>query len=591
MAKASRHISRKAEKKSRVINRMAWVALLLALLGTLLLSLGQYRSSRISGPRLAATDQVGQIYIVSDRTAYVFDDGGVRRETVALSKFGIHGDVSDFLPMPGGDWLLADAETAQIKRCNPKGGECLLLSDRIAASIGKLKPPIRLTLDEASHRLFIADGGNHRLVALRLNGDVLDTSNPGADPFKAPAQIRVDGERLLVADSRNRRLAEVALLGDRFGAVRTFAYAETPLARSGHVYPNGFLHRANGSYVLINADGSGHHGDLIEYGAAGEPLRMLPDYGAPSSSHLTLAGLLGLLDNYLLGWEADPQSLVETEERLVVADPSLMQVNQQSIGGEWQQFGDPVFLADLHELSAAKRGWMRWRQFGGLTLFAALLLGMVAMARGLWIERSAVDVPTRLVTRFAAPTMVLQNGVHWIEANGSTRRFAAQVLASVTVLSLLFGAGVILSLIWGNDADAHADWWPLWLPLATAAGAAACLLLLRRFARYRIGTDGHVLYLMEPNGIQRSIALTNVRYTPHRIWVGSRWMTYRTPIGELFRRQELRRYVFSLLPASARMNEWEAAQEVLQLALAHHPWLRWALPLSSVLLIGVLFAR
>lgn len=591
MVKASRKISKKPEKKSRVINRMAWVALLLALLGTLLLSLGQYRTSKISGPRLAATDQVGQIYIISDRTAYVFDDGGVRRETVALSKFGIRGDVSDFLPMPGGDWLLADAETAQIKRCNPKGGECLLLSDRIAASIGKLKPPIRLTLDEATNRLFIADGGNHRLVALRLNGDVLDTSNPGADPFKAPAQIRVDGERLLVADSRNRRLAEVALIGDRFGAVRTFAYAETPLARSGHVYPNGFLHRANGSYVLINADASGHHGDLIEYGAAGEPLRMLPDYGAPSSSHLTLAGLLGLFDNYLLGWEADPQSLVETEDRLVVADPSLMQVNQQSAGGEWQAFGDPVFLADLHELAAAKRGWMRWRQFGGLMLVAALLLGMAAMAHGLWIERSVVDVPTRLVTRFAAPTMVLQNGVHWIEANSSTRRFAAQVLASVTVLSLLFGAGVILSLIWGNDADAHADWWPLWLPLATAAGAAVCNLLLRRFARYRIGTDGHVLYLMEPNGIQRSIALTNVRYTPHRIWVGSRWMTYRTPIGELFKRQELRRYVFSLLPASARMNEWEAAQEVVQLALAHHPWLRWALPLSSVLLIGVLFAR
>ena len=32
----------------------------------------------------------------------------------------------------------------------------------------------------------------------------------------------------------------------------------------------------------------GRHGDLIEYGAAGEPLRVLPDYGAPATSHLSL---------------------------------------------------------------------------------------------------------------------------------------------------------------------------------------------------------------------------------------------------------------------------------------------------------------
>lgn len=578
-------------KKVRAINGLAWLAVLLAVAGTLLLALGQYRSGRVSGPRLAATDQHGQIYIISDRTAYVFDGGGVRRETIALSKFGIRGDVSDFLPMPGGDWLLADAENAQIKRCNPKGGDCLLLSDRIAATIGKLKSPIRLTLDESTHRLFIADGGNHRLVALRLNGDVLDTSNPGADPFKSPAQIHVDGERLLVADSRNRRLAEVALLGDRFGAVRTFAYAETPLARRGHVYPNGFVQRANGSYVLINSDSGGRYGDLVEYGGGGEPLRILPDYGAPSSSHLGFSGLLSLFDNYLLGWEADPQSLAEVDGRLVVADPGLMQVNMLVSGSEWQLFGDPAFLADLQELASAKRGWLRWRQFGQLTLVAALLLAIGAVARGLWVERAVVDVPTRLVTRFAAPTMVLQNGVHWIESDRATRRFVRQVLLGLAGLSGLFAAGVMLSLLWGNDADAHADWWPLWLPLTTAAVALVAYGLLRRLSRFRIGTDGHVLYLMEPNGILRSVALTNVRYTPHRVWVGHRWMTYRTPIGELFKRQELRRYVFSLLPASARMNEWEAAQEVVQLALAHHPWLRWAVPLSSILLFGVMLAR
>lgn len=578
--------------RAMVINRLVWVAVAVAVLGMLLLVLGQYRANRVNGPRLAATDQVGRIYIISDRTVYVFDEGGVRRETVALSKFGINQNVSDFVPMPDGDWLLADAVSGDIKRCNPRGGDCLLLSDRIAARIGKLKPPVRLALDQSHHRIFIADGGNHRLVALRLNGDVLDTSTPSADPFKSPAQIHADGDRLLVADSRNRRLAEVSLIGDRFGAVRTFAYAETPLAHAGQVHPVGFLHRANGSYILINADTSGHHGDLVEYGAAGEPLRVLPDYGAPASSHMSLWGVLQVFDNYLLGWESDPQSLVEAEDKLVVADPSLMQVNSQSnIGGEWLAFGDPAFLADLQELTAAKRGWLRWRQLGSVLLMLAAGLGLLAISRGLWIERSQPDVPTQLITRFAAPTMMLVNGVHWIEADSSTRRFASQVLASTAVLSLLFAVGVVISLIWGSNADSRADWWPLWLPLLTTSGAGVAYWLLRRFSRYRIGTDGHVLYVMEPNGIQRSIALTNVRYTPHRIWVGSRWMTYRTPIGELFKRRELRRYVFSLLPASARMNEWEAAQEVLQVTLAHHPWLRWATPLSVLVLLGVMLAH
>ena len=578
--------------RSTVINRLVWLALVVAVLGALLLMLGQYRADRVSGPRLAAADQVGRIYIISDRTVYVFDEGGVRRETIALSKFGIGNDVSDFVPMPDGDWLLADAYSGDIKRCNPRGGECLLLSERIAARVGKLKPPVRLTLDQQRQRIFIADGGNHRLVALRLNGDVLDTSTPGADPFKSPAQILADGDRLLVADSHNRRLAEVSLVGDRFGAVRTFAYAETPLSRSGQAHPVGFLHRANGSYVLINANASGRHGDLIEYGAAGEPLRVLPDYGAPASSHLSLWGVWQIFDNYLLGWESDPQSLVEVEDKLVVADPSLMQVNAQSnAGGEWQAFGDPAFLADLQDLAGIKRGWLRWRQFGSGLLLLGLGLGLWAISRGLWIERSQPDVPTQLITRFAAPTMMLVNGVHWIESDSSTRRFASQVLMSTAVLSLLFAAGVVISLIWGNNPESRADWWPLWLPLATMFGAGLAYWLLRRFSAYRIGTDGHVLYVMEPNGIQRSIALTNVRYTPHRIWVGSRWMTYRTPVGELFKRRELRRYVFSLLPASARMNEWEAAQEVLQVTLAHHPWLRWAVPLSAIALLGVMLAH
>ncbi len=591
-SRSSRHKPLKSGSKHKVFSHLAWVALLLAVSGLALLVAGRYQSGKISGPRLAATDAAGQIYIISDRTAYVFDDGGVRRETVALSKFGIRGDVSDFLPMPGGDWLLADAQSGQIKRCNPRGGDCLLLSDRIAATAGKLRGPIRLALDEQRSRVYVADGGNHRLVALRLNGDVLDTSTPGADPFKAPAQIRVDGERLLVADAHNRRLAEVSVAGERFGAVRTFAYAETPIASAGRVFPHSFLHRANGSFLLINADASGHHGELIEYGAAGEPLRVLPDYAASQSSHLTFGKVLSLIDDYLLGWESDPQSLAEVEGKLIVADPSLMQVNQWSTGGQWQRFGDPVFLGELSELRAARRAWLRWQQFGQLLLVVAAGLATRAATRGLWIERAGSDVPTRLVTRFAAPTMVLQNGIHWIETDPATRRFLGHVLTTAGAVASLFMAGMLVTTLGGEGAEAGAaGWQPLFWPLAIAMLSMSGWGLLRRFGRYRIGTDGHVLYLMEPNGILRSLSLSNVRYTPHRIWVGSRWMTYRTPIGELFRRQELRRYVFSLLPASARMNEWDAMREVAQIALLQYPWMRWALPLGSVLLIGMVFVR
>jgi len=182
--------------------------------------------------------------------------------------------------------------------------------------------------------------------------------------------------------------------------------------------------------------------------------------------------------------------------------------------------------------------------------------------------------------------------VHWIETDPATRRFLGHVLTAAGAVASLFMAGMLVTTLGGEGAEAGAaGWQPLFWPLAIAMLSMSGWGLLRRFGRYRIGTDGHVLYLMEPNGILRSLSLSNVRYTPHRIWVGSRWMTYRTPIGELFRRQELRRYVFSLLPASARMNEWDAMREVAQIALLQYPWMRWALPLGSVLLIGMVFVR
>ncbi len=124
----------KKPARSAVINRLVWLALVVTILGALLLMLGQYRADRVSGPRLAAADQVGRIYIISDRTVYVFDEGGVRRETIALSRFGISNDVSDFVPMPDGDWLLADAYSGDIKRCNPRGGECLGLVPRVGGA-------------------------------------------------------------------------------------------------------------------------------------------------------------------------------------------------------------------------------------------------------------------------------------------------------------------------------------------------------------------------------------------------------------------------------------------------------------------------
>ena len=84
------------------------------------------------------------------------------------------------------------------------------------------------------------------------------------------------------------------------------------------------------------------------------------------------------------------------------------------------------------------------------------------------------------------------NGVRWIESDSSTRRFAAQVLLSTAVLSLLFAAGVVDFADLGQQPESRADWWPLWLPLATMSAAGLAYWLLRRFAAYRIGTDGHV---------------------------------------------------------------------------------------------------
>jgi DNA-binding beta-propeller fold protein YncE len=88
-----------------------------------------------------------------------------------------------------------------------------------------LRFPGKVLADEATGRLFIADSGHNRIVAIRFDGSLLATIGSGAigradgdyaaAEFNTPQGMALDGQMLYVADTENHLIRKVDLAGRR----------------------------------------------------------------------------------------------------------------------------------------------------------------------------------------------------------------------------------------------------------------------------------------------------------------------------------------------------------------------------------------
>lgn len=161
--------------------------------------------------------------------------------------------------------LFAGWAAASFAAGIPTGGARHLF-DITAAEAGGLSLPSDVAIDSQG-RIFVVDGGNHRVLAFDRRGKHLfgiGSKGSGAGQFLGPVGIGTDGRgRIYVADTGNHRIQV-------FGSDGRFQHA-FPVSEGGQpVRPIDVTADASGTMIFVT--GNNNH-KVMEFGAGGTPIR------------------------------------------------------------------------------------------------------------------------------------------------------------------------------------------------------------------------------------------------------------------------------------------------------------------------------
>jgi uncharacterized membrane protein YjgN (DUF898 family) len=361
---------------------MAGIVLFVVLL---LISIRQ--QEQFYGPVRGTVFSTGEVMIASHAFLHEFEDGK-RGRKISLKYMGVGPVLTELVGLDDGDVLLGDVDNAALKRCSLSTFSCRVLYDGTAGTAGPFSKSFKFVVDRKRKRIFATDAGNHRLLALDLDGGLVASTAISGPDFTFPNDIIIaaDGTLALV-DTDHSRVAFVDPDAVPFGKVVASFNTRTQFSRFGFTTPIGLAQAADGSFWVVVADNAFQKGDAIQFGAA-EPHDALKRAD--------------------LGDGADPLSLVALPDRVLVMDPSNLRVRSiMPDGSVGADFGGEEFQADLAHTAQRKR------LFAGIKLAAQI--GLVAMLLlAVWIAKRARDAakpassaapaaPTPPVSPFPSP--------------------------------------------------------------------------------------------------------------------------------------------------------------------------------------------
>jgi hypothetical protein len=141
----------------------------------------------------------------------------------------------DVALLPGGEVAVLDAQREAVVVFSTAGPwkRTMGAEDSEGRDLG-LRAPTALAAD-SSGRLWLVDGGNHRVLVLAANGAVLkEVGGVGAleGRFRSPSDVAIDeeGDRVYVADTGNERIQVLNSAGAFLAA-----WDDRPRERRGHV--------------------------------------------------------------------------------------------------------------------------------------------------------------------------------------------------------------------------------------------------------------------------------------------------------------------------------------------------------------------
>jgi hypothetical protein len=491
---------------------------------------------------------------------HLLDGSGSAVARQPLAALGLKEEPTDFDITTDGAgrmqaWLFDDT-VPRVLRCDVQAAP-LQLTGCVQAMAGpqlkvqRLQGAVHIAVDAARDRIFIADASGSGVRMLDLRGRPRAATPPGLLFF--PNRLRLDGDRLLVADNDHHRLAWL----DVAGAQPSFLVREQlPLPRKAAdfaLWPGGA-----GLWALSVRQGQ-KHGEVLLHGEDRQRA--------------------GVAD---LGGHADPLVIERLGEALVVADFDGLALYRIARDGRYLgPFGSGRVAQDLAAAREQARSARNWKLVAWAGLVLTMLVGTVLAWR--FSERPLRAAPGAAQAQpgeaLAAEAFELMPARWFVQ-----RLLVAQ---GVVQLALVMVIGLGLAPLW-SQVPVGTRWWMAGTVLLTIAVTLWAAWTTWRFGQQALRLSKGRISLWRKGKQRAEVAVGSLLVSSRSLLIGTDVVPYRTagfprrPARWIFDEAVLAPGLLDRLDPSQRVSEAELARERMR-RLPRWRWAAVALPMVAAL--------
>jgi hypothetical protein len=453
-------------------------------------------------------------------------------------------------------WLFDDSKP-RVVRCDVQPAP-LQLTGCVQAMAGpqlkvqRLQGAVHIAVDAARGRIYVADAKGSGVRVLDLEGRPLAATPEGLLFF--PNRLRLQGDRLLVADNDHHRLAWLDVAGARPGLALREQLAVPRKAADFALRPGD-----EGLWVLSVGQGQ-KNGRILRYGR---------DHGMQGEADL--------------GGFADPLVIERFGDALLVADfDGLALYRIDGNGRHLGAFGSGGIAQELEAARRQRDAARTWKlaAWGGLVL--TMLVGSVLAWR--FSERPLRPLPAAVdATPDATASFELLPG----------RWFVQRLLVAQAIVLLLLFATVALGIAprW-NQIPAASRWWMGALALFALAVSLGGSWTTWRFGQQSLRVEKGRISLWRQGRQRVQAGLGALLASPRSLLIGTELVPYRSagfagrPGRWVYDEEVLSNQLLAGLPPAQRVSEAELKRERMR-RLPRWQWAALVLPMVAALAYSV----
>ena len=531
---------RHAALSTRIFALIALVCVIGGVIGTDAFS---RRAAEAAGPHLMARNAAGDVLLGAFGTLYLVPHDEAA-QVLSVQALGLRGPVLS-LSSDGDHWYLGDDATGLLHRCDLAARRC---EPAVTPLRGERAFRRAHRVAVTTDRIYLTDTSRHQLVVFDRDGNFIAATRTWPVVLCFPNGIVERQGVLSGADTNISRIARIdraarygsetflpaaagdpatepncsfesARLGERGNALMNKAVdtqvtqpriARAP-ARPDRVWPASVLNTTRDDWWVVQQDNAMLDGDVLIYDAAGQPQRRIE-----------------------LPPQADPVDLIELDEAVLIADPTLARVHRVSLDGAHVDAWEPPGLASRLQQQLKTRSMMQWGKHASRgAIGLGVIVGLVVVLRELRRKRAEGGWPSvDGITRPARPPAPLDAAVVWIQIDPARLKGQRLAMRVIYVLPLLFLAGGGMLMFHASQKlslKAFGAVCVVWL-LGFVLLAATSLIVIvqgRRKPRERLGVSEHCLHFDRGNGQIVTSSWADVRVNRQRLLI-DRYLTQMT---------------------------------------------------------------